>query len=92
MVMMLPMSVSFAKRTIGPRCWTYDFHHDRLGTLGRIVLTALPDNANTNISCELAENPDRTLTERRRDMFEPLALEISNRLEQAFAHRLITRS
>lgn len=90
--MLLPAGVSFAKRTIGPGRWTYDFHHDRLGVLGRIVLTALPDNANTYISCELAENPDLALTERRRDMFKPLALEISDRLEQAFAHRIDGRS
>lgn len=90
--MQLPAGVSFAKRTIGPRCWTYDFHHDQLGVLGRIVLTALPDNVNTHISCELAENPDQALTEQRRDMFEPLALEISVRLEQTFAHRTDGRS
>lgn len=90
--MMLPVGVSFAKQTIGPRCWAYTFHHDRLGALGRIVLAALPDNANTHVSCELAENTDRALTDERRHVFEPLALEISDRLEQAFVHRLATRS
>lgn len=70
----------------------YDFHHDRLGALGRIVLTELPDNTHTHVSCELAENPDGSLTDERRHVFEPLALELSDRLEQAFAHRAGTRS
>ncbi|WCT75887.1 hypothetical protein PQ455_20640 (plasmid) [Sphingomonas naphthae] len=41
----LPAEVPFAKRTAGPGCWVYDFHHVRLGPLGRLVLTELPDNA-----------------------------------------------
>lgn len=90
--MTLPAGVSFAKQAIGPGCWAYDFHHDRLGALGRIVLTELPDNARTHVSCELAENPDTALTDERRRVFGPLALKISDRLEQAFAHRVGVRT
>lgn len=61
MVIMLSVGVLFAKQTIESRHWIYDFHDDRLGTPGRIALTALPDNTNTHISCGLAEDPDIAL-------------------------------
>ena len=89
---MLPLGVSFVKQRIGPGCWAYQFHHDQLGMLGRVVLTKLPDDTDTHISCELAENLDGALTDERRHVFEPLALEIGDRLGQAFAHRIDGRS
>ncbi|MDR6790733.1 hypothetical protein J2Y58_004116 [Sphingomonas sp. BE138] len=83
----LPPDVTFTKHAAQPGCWIYDFRHIRLGPLGRVVLTVLPDGAHTHVSCELAENPDLELTAERREAFEPLGREIAHHLEQAFAHR-----
>lgn len=83
----LPPSVTFTKHAAQPGCWIYDFRHILPGPLGRVVLTVLPDGAHTQVSCELAENPDTGITAERRDIFEPLGREIADRLEQAFAHR-----
>lgn len=83
----LPVGVTFAKRTAQPECWIYDFRHILLGSLGRFVLTVLPDGAHTHISCELAKNPDAEITVGQREIFEPIGHKITDRLEQAFAHR-----
>lgn len=80
----VPPGVTFTKHAARPGCWIYDFRHILLGPLGRVVL---PDGARTQVSCELAENPDLELTAERREIFEPLGREIADRLEQAFAHR-----
>ena len=83
----LPTGVTFSKHAAQPGCWIYDFRHILLGSLGRVVLTGVPDGAHTHVSCELAENQDMAVTAGRREIFEPIGHEIADRLEQAFAHR-----
>ncbi|PAX06389.1 hypothetical protein [Sphingomonas lenta] len=83
----LPPGVTFIKRELAERVWTYDFGHSELGPIGRVVLTELPDDARTHVSCEVAVDPDDALTAERRALFEPLGLEIALRLEDALAKR-----
>jgi len=83
----LPMGITFSKHAAQPGCWIYDFRYILLGSLGRVVLTVLPDGAHTHVSGELAENPEMAITTGRQEIFEPIGRKIADRLEQAFAHR-----
>jgi hypothetical protein len=77
----LPPDVSYEKRRLSYG-WEYMFRHRRLGELGRIVIED-GDGAYTHIAREVAGDPADPMTATRRRIFEPLTLEISQRMEAA---------
>lgn len=79
----LPPEITFHKRPLPAGGWSYDFRHQRLGALGRILLQDLTDGRGTHVSCEVAGDPADPRTTERRRIFEPLGLEISRQMEQA---------
>ncbi|MGH9396901.1 MAG: hypothetical protein ACRD18_08645 [Terriglobia bacterium] len=77
----LPPDVSFEKERLS--CgWAYVFRHRTLGRLGRIVLEGR-DDGRTQVSCELAGDPADPMTDTRRGILEPLALELTRRVDEA---------
>lgn len=76
----LPPEVSVTKHRL-PRGWAYVFRHRDLGELGRILVRGTPDG-NSRISCEVVGDPADPMTERRGEVFKPLGLELSRRLEE----------
>ena len=78
----VPPDITFEKRPLPGGEWAYEFRHRTLGTLGRILLQALPGSRNTQISCEVAGDPADPRTAERRAIFEPLGLEIARQMEQ----------
>jgi hypothetical protein len=87
----LPPEITLAKRPLSGGGWCYDFHHCTLGALGRILLLEMPAGRNTQVSCEVAEvaevadDPTNSRTMQRRDIFEPLGLEITRQIEEQVA-------
>ncbi len=77
----LPPDVSFDKRRLGDG-WAYVFRHRTLGELGRVVLEDRQDGR-CQVICEVAGDPGDPMTARRAEVFKPLGLELSARIEAA---------
>lgn len=77
----LPPDVTHEKHRLSYG-WEYMFRHRTLGELGRIVLEDY-GGTYTHISCEVSGDPADPMTATRRQIFQPLALEISRRMEAA---------
>jgi hypothetical protein len=82
MNLVLPQGVSFEKRLLDGQ-WVYDFHHERLGDLGRVVFQGTP-NGECNIVCEVAGDPDDPMTATRLAIIKPISLEITAALTAVF--------
>ena len=77
----LPPDIRFEKRAMGEDRWAYNFRHDQLGDIGRILLVPNPNGGEgTFVSVEVAGDPDDPMTEERRAIFEPIGNEISNQM------------
>ena len=77
----LPKSVTVKKEYSYEGYLIHIFRHDLLGDLGRIVI--IPNsNTKTNIHCEIAGDPDDTMTKRRQKIFEPIAREITKAMDE----------
>ena len=59
--------------------WVYVFRHTELGQLGRILLQGRADGQ-TQVTSELAGEPDDPMTQKRAAIFKPLALELTQRM------------
>ena len=59
--------------------WVYVFRHTELGQLGRILLQGRADGQ-TQVTSELAGEPDDPMTQKRAAIFKPLALELTKRM------------
>ena len=77
----LPPKVSFTKERIGG-AWAYVFRHTELGNLGRVLLQGRPDGR-TQLSLEVAGDPDDPMTEKRAAIFKPLGMAISQGFDNA---------
>ncbi len=78
----LPPDVTFKKQKLEDS-WVYNFHHKKLGELGRIVMQALP-NGQSYMSCEVAGEPNDPMTQTRKEIFEPIGRQMSDILEATF--------
>jgi hypothetical protein len=78
----LPPGITFEKHSLSGGGWSYDFRHHALGLLGRIMLRDLPDGRGTHISYEVAGDPADPRTAQRRILFEPIGMEIAQKMEQ----------
>ncbi len=75
----LPPDVSFSKQSL-PYGWAYVFRHRTLGELGRIVLEDTGDGR-TQLSLEVVGDPADPMTAERAAIFQPLGMELSQRME-----------
>ncbi len=76
----LPSEVSFQKQQQGG-FYCYAFTHSTLGSLGRILL--IPHGAQQmEFRCEVTGHPSEPLTQKRLAIFQPIAHELTERLEQ----------
>jgi len=68
----LPPDVTCKKQLLSNGRYGYVFRHDELGALGRILV--LPhEGGQTHLSCEVTGDADDPMTEKRRDILEPIA-------------------
>ena len=75
----LPADVSFAKERLDDG-WAYVFRHRTLGLLGRLRVQDAGDGR-CRVTCELAGDPSDPMTAKRAAVFQPLGLELAQRLE-----------
>jgi hypothetical protein len=54
----------------------YSFHHVKLGEIGRIIV--LSQGSNTNICYEVCGDQDDEITQKRREIFSPVAKQIAD--------------
>lgn len=76
----LPKEVSFSKEQ-RPYGWVYIFRHTQLGRLGRIVMQGRMDER-SQVSCEIAGDPNDPMTEKRAAIFKPLGKKIADEMHQ----------
>ena len=77
----LPKSVTVKKEYSYEGYLIHIFRHNLLGDLGRIVI--IPNsNTKTNIHYEIAGDPDDPMTKRRQKIFEPIAREITEAMDE----------
>ena len=72
----LPYNIKGRKKLLATGKWCYVFRHDELRELGRIVI--IPHGAQSQIFCEVFGNPNDPMTEKRREIFEPISKEITD--------------
>ncbi|WP_009630540.1 hypothetical protein [Synechocystis sp. PCC 7509] len=76
----LPPEVSFQRQQQGG-FYCYAFTHSTLGSLGRILL--IPHGTQQmEFRCEVTGDPSEPLTQKRLAIFQPIAHELTQRLEQ----------
>ena len=75
----LPPEVSFRKQRLSDG-WAYVFRHQTLGELGRILVQDNRDG-HGRISCEVVGDPADPMTAKRGEVFKPLGLDLTQRLE-----------
>lgn len=85
MAFQLPPDISSQKVRL-PQGWAYIFRHKALGQIGRIVLRPHPDGR-TIASAEVTGEPDDPMTEKRREIFEPIGNKLVKALEDAMIAR-----
>jgi hypothetical protein len=71
----LPYNIKSRKQFLSNGTQCYVFRHDELGELGRILI--ILRGANSQINCEVFVDPNDPMTEKRREIFEPIGKEIS---------------
>jgi len=81
MAINLPPEISFTKEKISIG-WAYVFRHVELGRLGRLIMQGTPDGR-THMSLELAGDIRDPMTKERREVFQPLGLEIMRQMDLA---------
>ena len=80
-MMNLPPEITVKKECVGP-CWIYQFRHNDLGQLGRIILRQLA-NGQCHLATEVAGDVDDAMTQQRADLFIPLSETVTRQIEAA---------
>ena len=81
----LPLDVTYRQEQLLDG-FAFNFRHTKLGDLGRILLQERPDGQ-TQILCEIAGDPDDSMTIRRGAIFKPISKEITSQLDAALGGR-----
>jgi hypothetical protein len=81
----LPPEISFRKEQSSAG-WIYTFRHRDLGELGRILLQDHP-SGKCQVVCEIAGDPEDPMTARRKEIFGPLGIQLSQLLDIATGGR-----
>lgn len=76
----LPPEITVRKTAL-PDGWVYLFRHRTLGELGRLLVQ--DSQGQCYLTSEVAGTPDDPMTERRAEIFAPLALQLADRIESA---------
>ena len=79
----LPQDVKSVKKELPEGGYAYEFHHDTLGLLGRLVIKQF-DDRNSHILSEVAGNEDDPMTEKRKSILEPITRELTAILESYY--------
>jgi len=74
----LPPEITFTKDRIQDQ-WVYTFRHEDLGEIGRVRLKGI--GKNTMINLDITGDPNDPMTEKRREIFEPLGMQIADQME-----------
>lgn len=77
----LPKGVTFKKELLqlhNHEVWGYTFKDETIGQLGRILF--IPVGNETQLSAEITGYPDDPLTQKRKEIFEPIVNEIMSRM------------
>ena len=77
----LPPEITFQKEH-GPTGWFYSFRHRELGELGRILLQGRSDG-HTQVVVEISGDSNDPMTEQRKSVFAPVAMEITQQMDLA---------
>ena len=72
MAMKLPDNVTAKRTPISPTSFEYTFQHSELGELGSVLFCAM-HTGRCHVTHQLCIAPAADLSERRRQMFEPIA-------------------
>ena len=75
----MPADVSCQKTLLPEGRWAYIFRHDRLGELGRLLILA-HGNDQSQFLCEVAGEPDDPITQKRREILEPITRDILDKM------------
>ncbi len=75
----LPPDVRVSHQPVAGGMTYYTFRHAQLGELGRLVVTGTP-TGETSLVTEVAGDADDPMTQRRREVLEPLCLALSRAL------------
>lgn len=78
----LPSNVTSEKTLLPSGQLAYIFRHDQLGQIGRLLFLPHP-NGQTQCAFEISGEVDDQMTQKRREIFEPIAKEISRTMEMA---------
>jgi hypothetical protein len=72
----LPKDITVKKSLSGEGYGIQTFYHLKLGQIGRIII--IPYGLQTQICCEVMGDPDDPITQTKREIFTPIANEITN--------------
>ncbi|MBF0316380.1 MAG: hypothetical protein HQK50_17080 [Oligoflexia bacterium] len=75
----IPPEVSLHKTLLPNGVWTYIFRHLSLGELGRLTFSSSP-NEQTQINCEVAGDTSDPMTQKRREILEPITEDILKKM------------
>jgi hypothetical protein len=81
MTLSLPPEITFDKERIDDQ-WVYTFRHKDLGNIGRIRLKGSA-GGNTMINLDVVGDPSDPMTAKRREIFEPIGMDIAKQMESA---------
>jgi hypothetical protein len=79
MGLQLPDHVTAKRTTISPTSFEYTFQHSELGELGSVLFCAM-HTGRCHVTHQLCQSNARDLSERRRQIFEPLAKAVAEHL------------
>ena len=76
----LPLNITAQRKPISATAYEYVLHHNELGQLGQIMLSACVTGA-CNVTCLVHGQPGDKMTEQRRAIFEPLAIILAEQIQ-----------
>lgn len=76
----LPPEITVERSTSADGYYIQKFFHQLLGEIGRIII--IPRGQSSQICCEVIGDPEDPITQKKRDIFAPIATQITEILEQ----------
>ena len=76
----LPPEITVERTSSADGCYVQNFFHQTLGELGRIII--IPRGLESQICCEVIGDPDDSITKKKKDIFSPIAEQITAILEK----------
>ena len=76
----LPPEITVERSPSADGCYIQKFFHQLLGEIGRIII--IPHGQESQICCEVIGDPDDPMTRKKKDIFAPIATQITEILEK----------